>query len=560
MSVPEKQRCVQFFFVLALLFALLCARLAAIQLWQGKSYAAEALTRETVTLPLEEFPRGEILDRKLRPLTRGVPVTRVAVFPQAMADPGAVAAELARLLGAGREEIYRELQSARVLPGEITPAQAKAIRERNLPGVLVVPYYRRYGPDPLAAQVTGYLGRPQPGEQPVAGNGGGWVGRTGLERYYDQKLAGGQPRGYARLYTDAAGRWLRGRGIEVVWDAPGSTRKDVVTTIDADIQEIVERVMDARVKNGAVVVLDPVNGDILALASRPRYNPDPGKIAGYLTEKEALLDQGTSLFAPGSLFKVVVAAAALAEGVVTPETVFTCRGKDDWPVRCWSEEGHGTLSFAQAFAQSCNPVFARLALNLGAEKLIAYARLFGLDSQEIAGYPVPPDQRQDLDLIAAPGNLVNSSLGQGPVLATPVQVAAMLGTIANGGKYCPPRLVRELRTEGGEVVQSFSAGPPRQVLSPEVTRQLQEMLFLTTSAGIGQKAFLEGWGSAGKTGSAQVGGGAVNAWFCGYTPVDRPKYVVAVLVKNGGSGSEAAAPVFKAVTEQIRELDLSGRL
>ncbi|MBC7326474.1 MAG: penicillin-binding protein 2, partial [Moorella sp. (in: Bacteria)] len=202
------------------------------------------------------------------------------------------------------------------------------------------------------------------------------------------------------------------------------------------VQQIVEKVLDAHVKKGAVVVMDARSGDILALASRPKYHPAPGRIEQYLRgEPGALLDQCVGLFAPGSLFKVVVAAAALAERIVTPETTFYCRGAKDWPVRCWSEHGHGVISFQEAFAQSCNPVFARLALELGAANLIAYARLFGLDDQRIAGYPVPADPRQNLDLIAAPHNLVNSSLGQGPVLATPVQITAMMNTVVNGGKY-----------------------------------------------------------------------------------------------------------------------------
>jgi len=326
-----------------------------------------------------------------------------------------------------------------------------------------------------------------------------------------------------------------------------------VTTLDADIQQAVENALDgAHVQNGAAVVLDVRSGDILALASRPQYNPDPKEIGRYLNGRpEALLDQGTGLFAPGSLFKVVVAAAALAEGVVTPETTFYCQGEKDRPVRCWFTPGHGAISFEEAFAQSCNPVFVQAALALGAEKLIAYARLFGLDNQQIAGYPVPFDSRQNLDLIAAPHNLVNSALGQGPVLATPVQMAAMLNTIVNDGRYLPPRLVKEVRTGDGKAVREIAPGPARRAVSPEVARQLQKMLTRVTTEGIGQKAFLPEGGSAGKTGSAQAGDGSVNAWFCGYAPLNEPRYVAAVLVKNGAGGSQTAAPLFKMIMEQL---------
>lgn len=552
MELLPKNRLVQTFYVLFFLFFVLVAHLGYIQLAKGEYYALCALERETVTVPLEDFPRGEILDRHLRPLTQSYWSNRVVVFPQAISDPELIAGELAEILGSSEHELLAALKKPQVLPDRISPRQARLIRERNWPGVLVAPVRVRYGPDPLAAQVVGYLGRANPTGQASSPRFGDWVGRTGLERFYDHDLAAGRPRSYARLYTDACGQWLQGLGVEVNLTGPDPERQDVVTTLDADIQRIVEKVMDEHVKNGAVVVMDARSGDILAMASRPKFNPDPRRIGRYLEgEPEALLDQGVCLFAPGSLFKVVVAAAALAEGVVTPETTFTCRGEKDRPVRCWSERGHGAVSFQEAFAQSCNPVFARVALALGAEKLISYARLFGLDNQRVAGYPVPFDRRQNLALIAAPDNLVNSSLGQGPVLAAPVQIAAMMNTIVNDGKYLAPRLVKELRTEDGKVARVISPEPGHQAIPPEVARQLQKMLAVVTTEGIGKKAHLPGWKSAGKTGSAQVGNASVNAWFCGYAPLANPEYVVAILVKNGASGSQTAAPLFRMIMEQL---------
>lgn len=552
MEFLTQKRLVQIFYVFCLLLIGLLVHLGFIQLVEGEKYALGALQRETVTVPLEDFSRGQVLDRRLRPLTQGYLANRVVVFPQAIAEPERVAQGLAEILHCAREDLRKELEKPQVLPYSISARQAELIRERNWPGVLVVPVHFRYGPEPLAAQVVGYLGRAGAAEEAASAGSGGWVGKTGLERYYEQELKAARPQSYARLYTDARGQWLRGLGIEVNLKRPDPQRQDVVTTLDADVQQIVERVMDAHVQSGAVVVLDTRSGDILALAGRPKYNPDPQEIGRYLGGKpEALLDQGVGLFAPGSLFKVVVAAAALAEGVVTPETTFFCRGERDRPVRCWSAHGHGVITFEQAFAQSCNPVFARVAMELGAKKLIAYARLFGLDNQQIAGYPVPFDSRQNLDLIAAPDNLVNSSLGQGPVLATPVQIAAMLNTIVNDGWYLPPRLVKEVRTGDGKVVREIAPGPARRAISPEVARQLQKMLARVTTEGIGRKAFLPGGGSAGKTGSAQVGNGSVNAWFCGYAPLDNPRYVAAILVRNGAGGSQTAAPLFKLMMEQL---------
>ena len=556
MEYLRKKRLVQIFYLSLLLFFVLAARLGIIQAIKGEYYKVNAVEQETSTVLLEDFPRGQILDRNLRPLAQSFWSNRVVVFPQAINKPEDIAKELASILKCDQNKLTGALKLPQVLPYKLSAQQTKAIRERNWPGVLVAPVHIRYGSAPLAAQVLGYLGQVNPTEANSSTAVGGWVGRTGLEFYYEQELRASLPQSYARLYTDAHGQWLKGAGIELNLKRLDPQRKNVITTIDADIQQIVEKIMDAHLKNGAVVVMDARNGDILALASRPKYNPDPKELGRYLEgEPGSFFNQGVSLFAPGSIFKVVVAAAALAEGVVTPDTIFVCRGEKDKPVRCWSEHGHGVLSFQQAFAQSCNPVFVRVALALGAEKLIHYARLFGLDNQRIAGYPLSFDSRQNLDLIAAPHNLVNSSLGQGPVLVTPVQITAMMNTIINDGKYLSPRLVKELKTGEGKVVRGIFAEPGRQVIPPEIARELQNMLLMVTTEGIGKEAFLTGYGSAGKTGSAQVGNSLVNAWFCGYAPLANPKYVVTVLVKNGISGSQTAAPLFKIIAEQVMGLE-----
>ncbi|MCL6561331.1 MAG: penicillin-binding protein 2, partial [Firmicutes bacterium] len=220
-------------------------------------------------------------------------------------------------------------------------------------------------------------------------------------------------------------------------------------------------------------------------------------------------------------------------------------------IRCWKDEGHGDIDFARAFAESCNPAFAGAALKLGAAKLIEYAGRLGLDNQSIIGYPVPRDPRQDLNLIGAPYNLVNSSVGQGPVLVTPVQVTSMLNTLVSGGTYRVPRLVREVRKNNGEVVREFAPDPGKRAISPGTARQLRLLLESVIDEGVGREARVPVFGSAGKTGSAQIGNGSVNAWFAGYAPRSNPRYIVTVLVEEGTSGGESAAPVFREIMEKI---------
>ncbi len=558
-----KGRLVWALVMLVFFFVLAAGRTGYIQVVRGEHYARKALAGETVGVSLEDYPRGRILDRHLRPLTGSYSANRILVFPDLLEDPGSVALGLSAVTGSDFREVGKLLaeKDPVVLPYRLTGPQLRQILESGWKGVLVVPYSFRYGPRPLAVHVVGHLGRVRDSRELEDLNRTGgknyqlsdWVGRQGLEYFYEADLRGLYASGFAGLFTDALGQPLPGKPVLVDTRLGDFTRNDVVTTIDADIQEAVERVMDRRIKKGAVVVMDRSTGDILAMASRPAYNPDPagGGLASAAGD-ERFVNQAVSLFQPGSIFKVVVAAAALSEGMAGPDTRFFCRGSQDQPVRCWKDEGHGPITLAEAFAQSCNPVFVNLGLDLGPGKLIRYARALGLDNQIIAGYPAAADLRQDLGLIAGRYNLASSSIGQGPVLATPVQVAAMINTVANGGVYLQPRLVKEVRPARGEP-RKTAPGDPVRVLSPEVARRIAEMLEMVTRRGVGQKAWVAPEGTAGKTGSAQPGQGAggVNAWFAGYGPLHNPKYTVTVLVREGVSGGETAAPVFREIIEGL---------
>lgn len=560
-----KKRLVWTLAVLVFFFILAAVRTGYIQVARGEHYARKALAGETEGISLEDYSRGRIMDRHLTPLNGSYCANRILVFPGLLEDPGAVALGLSAITGADFHTLKKNLSGKKpvVLPVRATGSQMEIIREYGWKGVLVAPYCFRYGPRPLAAHMVGHLGRIRDLRELEELNRSGvkiyrlsdWVGRQGLEYFYEKDLRGLYPAGFAGLFTDALGRTLPGKPVMVDTKMGDFTRSDVITTIDAGIQDTVERVMDRHIKKGAVVVMDRLTGDILAVASRPVYNPDPAKegldpAAG----DERFVNQAVSLFQPGSIFKVVVAAAALSEGVAQPDTLFFCRGSRENTVRCWKENGHGSITLAEAFAQSCNPVFARLGLELGPHRLIWYARALGLDNQCITGYPAAPDRRQDLDLIAGRYNLMSSSVGQGPVLATPVQVTAMVNALANGGVYLQPRLVGEIRPARGES-QKIGHGGPVRAIAPEVARQLGEMMVMVTKQGVGQKAWVMPGGTAGKTGSAQPADNiqAVNAWFSGYGPLDNPRYTVTVLVREGDSGGETAAPVFREIMKKLME-------
>ncbi len=543
-------------------FFLVTAKMWVLQVRECWKYTALALDQGSQFVSAEEVWRGRFLDRNYVPLNGQREEKRVVIFPAAIEKQKAeeIAAGLASILGIERGDIYARLSGTKspfCLPNPLTKDQEEAVLERGWRGVLVIPFVFYYGERPLAVNVIGHLGKISSLEE-LDGLSkkkdkyyrlGDLVGKAGLEAVYEYELKGVKPEYAARLFYDAAGRALPG-SLRVEEKQTDTSRCDVVLTLDSRIQRAVEDVMDKRGVRGAVVVLEAGSGDILAMASRPTYRPD--RLTECLREGEdsAFIDRCTALYQPGSVFKMIVAAAALEEGTASEERVFFCRGKDDWPVGCHEEHGHGELDLKSAFALSCNPVFARLGKELGAEKLAAYARRFGLENQGAKGYPLPLDQRQDLTKINEPYNLANISIGQGPVLVSPLQVAAVVNAIVAGGTYREPRLVLEVRSRSGRKVRKVPPDAGVPVISPSTAEALRGMMELAVRKGTGKKAQLEGFNSAGKTGSAESGS-RLDAWFAGYAPAENPRYVAAVLVENGQSGGESAAPLFKEIMERI---------
>ncbi|MFZ3172712.1 MAG: penicillin-binding transpeptidase domain-containing protein [Carboxydocellales bacterium] len=558
MDYLRGKRVVWVFGLFFALFIPLMYRLGYLQLIKGGELARKAWEQSTQRVVLESNERGNIFDRNLRSLLDSHYQMRVVAFPSLVVEKDKVAQLLAPIIGIAEGEIAKRLKGKPAYwPEELTSMQQLELAKLELPGIMVRPLHERYGNRPLATNTLGYLGK-------IASNSelgklraktekryslADLVGRSGLEYYYEAQLKGSKPEKAVLANVNANGQLIKGLGFENIDQGSDRLRNNLVLTLDRPIQEQVEETMDRWQMRGAVVVMDVGTGDLLALASRPTFRPDKLKEYLELKEDKMFLDQTILLTEPGSVFKVIIAAAALEEGLVSPETRYKCLATD--PVPCNIAKPHLDHSITEAMADSCNPTFVKLGLALGAERIIEYARRFGLDNQKVIGYPNQADGRQNWAKVQE--DPVNSSIGQGPVLTSPVEITAMLNTIANKGIYIEPRLVRELRSTEGNVLQHFPLGISHRAVSTATAKKVEDMLVGVTLHGTGRKAALTKELVAGKTGSAQPGNakGTTNAWFSGYFPVGKPQYVITVFVQNGVSGGESAAPVFRELAQGL---------
>ena len=331
-------------------------------------------------------------------------------------------------------------------------------------------------------------------------------------------------------------------------------------TIDHKVQQLVEKAMAGRVKKGAVVVMDVGSRDILALASRPVFNPYKAGESLVKVGDSPFLNRALGLYHPGSIFKLVVAAAALEAGLVAEDEVFDCTGSyvfnDQVSIACWKEGGHGMVNFPEALANSCNSAFIEIGSRVGRKQLLQYARRFQITDTRIVGYPGVEGGGYIRIEPGAPA-LGNACIGQEGVMLTPVQVASLIATIADDGQWRSPRLVKGIQQLNGQWDKEFESDRGTRVISASTARQLQDLLCLAVEEGTGSRARTPLVGCAGKTASSQTGRFSadgvehLDTWFAGYFPADDPRWAVVVLVEDGVSGGTSCAPVFREITEGI---------
>jgi len=534
-------------------------------------------------------PRGQITDRSGRPLAQSRLSYNLAIsFPTPLDWPDK------RIIGFARQQltfasgllkremrltdeaILNHYKNRGVLPLDIAedllPTEL-AVIQAGLPPELVLrqTYVRFYPNGSLAAHIIGYTGREAPlSLRPIENNDLIFPesqGRDGLEQIFDNELRG-QP-GILHITYDPQGRKMSERIARA--PLPGY---NVITTLDEALQRTCEAVLAKNTKRGALVVIDPRNGEILAMASHPGFNPNDfipmiraDVFKAYVDDpSDPLVPRAfRSAYPPGSTFKTFVGFAALETGKVKPGDEFNCPPSltiGNHTFRNWKKVGAGSLNFKQALTQSCNTWFYQVGLKIGAGPIIEFSNRLGLGMK--TGIPVKSESSGNIPndeymlrvhrRTIKRGDVANMSIGQGDILISPLQMTQAMAVLADGGRFHQTRLVKQVQTIDNKVIAAYPDRIREEIpITPEVDQLLRKALVAVTEDGQGtaHRAKVKGMKVAGKTGTAQWGPTdrqRTAAWFAGFMPAEAPQYAFTALYEgepndNSVHGGSHAAPL-----------------
>ena len=541
------------YFLGAFLFLWLIAivfRLVDLQILKYGEFEQRAQKQQQRTIDISAR-RGIIYDRNGNALAMSVNVDSVFAVPSEIPDQENTAHLLARILGVDRDELLAKMKSSHSfcwIARKLDPEVSQRIRALNLRGIYFQEEPRRYYPKgDLAAQIVGYVGMDD-------------EGLAGLEHAYEDTLSG-KP-GTMVVSMDA--RKHRFGRIEKRPE-PGD---NLVLTIDDKIQWIVERELDKAMEDtkavaGMAVVQNPKTGEILALANRPTFNPNDARhITPAMLKDHAVSD----IYEPGSVFKTVTYSAALNEGLVKPSEMVDCQGGviNLNGLRIHDAHKMGVMTIQEAFAHSSDVAAVKTGLKLGDDRFYKYIRAYGFGQQtgielpgETRGLVKPPSRWSKVSIGAM-------SIGQ-EVGVTPVQAISMISTIANDGVYTPPRIVAGItkaNTTAGTQTIAFKPATSHRVVSTMTAAQMKQMMEDVVLFGTARRAILDGYTSAGKTGTAQKVDPATGRYsktkyvgsFAGFAPVNNPAVSIIVVLDSAQGlhqGGQVSAPVFARIAQQV---------
>lgn len=585
------------------LFVLLAVRLFWIQSTAGRPAAASG-GRSMLQMSVVQRERGIVLDSGRGHFydRRGLPITGnikpvLVLFPlraEARGEPEAVGA-LSAVLRTSPEELKRRWDALKAPyiwqaadgkdPLALSQDEIEAIGRLPLNGIRVLPYQTRYPNDFPAKQWLGFVAQNpdrlrreyalglDPHHMPISTS----VGAAGLERTFDDFLRGvGSTT--VTYFVDAAKRPMF--GLDTRMTAPDNPYYplQIVTTIDLRLQNEIEAYADrVGMREGAIVVQDARNGDVAAMVSRPAFDPRHIDLNEGNWSNRAL-----KAMVPGSIFKTVMAAAALETGAASERERFECRGEyGKYGFSCWKKEGHGVLTLQEAYAHSCNIAFGALGERLAPQQIERYASMLGLgrqigweanrfmdrapfrqwDAEESGRIFLPVWARMAPGKTRRPGPedggvRVQTAVGQRDTLVTPLQASNLIVTLLHRGQVPAPRIVKEIRYANGQLMAEFAphrSPSPYGAIRPQTADRLLRWMNDVVRSGTGKSLRNAKWSVAGKSGTAQVrehGAPRNNHWFIGYGPTEAPRYSAAVVVQNQPEGiANQAAIVFRGVMD-----------
>ena len=537
-------------------FALIAGRLVYLQVIDRANLAARAERQQQRVVTLES-KRGTIFDRRKRELAVSLEVESVYGVPSDIENPRQMAQQLSRILREDPKTLERRLASDKHfvwISRKVEPGRAAKVKDLGSKDVGFRFESRRFYPKKtLAGSVLGFTGMDNEGLE-------------GLERSYDKELRGVS--GWVLAEKDAVGRTVFPGGPGFQYRLP-KAGNDVILTIDEVIQHIADRELEravttARAKGGVCIVMDPGTGELLALSvatahGRPAFNPnEPQQYKSGEWRNRGVTD----VFEPGSIFKVVLAAAALEEKVVHPLEKIDCSAGSIKIADRVINDAHrnGVLTFTDVIADSSNVGTIKVALRLGKERFAKYITAFGFGRK--TGVDLPgeiPGLLKDRRLWSGV-SIGSIAIGQ-EIGVTPIQMAAAYGALANGGMLMKPYLVSQIVDQGGGVGKKFAPQPVGRVITQDTCAKVSRMLQRVVAYGTGQQAKPTGYSAAGKTGTAQKIDPRTGLYskkeyvssFVGFVPAASPRLVILVMVDTPEGdiyGGTVAAPVFRAVAEQ----------
>ena len=540
----------------------LIARLCYLMIFDAEYYQkkAEALHEREREI---KAARGEIIDRNGKVLATNKTVCTVSVIHSQIEDADAVTKALAGTLEMEEEIVRKKVEKVSSMERIKTNVEKEVgdrIREMNLAGVKVDEDFKRYYPyEELASKVLGFTG-------------GDNQGIIGLEVKYEDYLKG--ENGMILSTTDARGVELEGIAEDRAEPTAGNTlRISIDYNIQKYAQQMAQKVMEEKqAEKVAIILMNPQNGEIYAMVNWPEFNlNEPFELPEGTTydsedEKQELLNQMwrngciNDTYEPGSTFKIITSSACLEEGVVDLDDTFVCPGYkivEDRRIRCHKVGGHGAETFVEGVQNSCNPVFMEIGLRLGAERFCDYFEQFGL--MEKTGVDLPGEASTIMHRLEDIGEveLATMTFGQS-FQVTPVQMAATVSSLINGGKRVTPHFgVEVLDSESGKTLKTFSDKQGRRVISEKTSETMRKILESVVSVGSGKNAYIEGYSIGGKTATSQTLPRSANKYissFIGFAPAENPQILGMCVIydpKGIYYGGTIAAPVVREIFDDV---------